>query len=59
MKKYYYVVNTFGKTQTEELSPIQLKGYIYAKNEDVAIKNLIKTGFVYAKGYEFLELSEV
>lgn len=55
INKYYYVVNTFDKN----FIPIQTSGYVYGESEEDAIQELIKSGVVYSKGYEFLELSIV
>jgi len=58
MKKYKYFVNTF-LNEDNGLNPVQLRGEIESDSKENAIIKLIENGVVCAKGYEFLDLSEI
>ena len=57
-KRYNYTVNTFIR-YNNHLEPVQLEGEIIAKSEEDVIQQLIDSGTVYSRAYEFLDLSEI
>jgi hypothetical protein len=57
-KRYKYTVNTFIR-YNNHLESVQLEGEIIAKSEEDVIQQLIDSGTVYSRAYEFLDLSEI